>query len=96
MTPGSAHEPPDPPRGVVLIGLRRSGKTSVGALLARRLGRELLDTDAWCEEEAGPISSPVAPQWIGDKHARSPRTLATAWLQPMRQDWCTEISNPRI
>ena len=30
---------------IILIGLRGSGKTSVGRMLAERLGREFLDTD---------------------------------------------------
>jgi len=38
---------------IVLIGYRGSGKTSVGAELARRLGRELVDTDALVERKAG-------------------------------------------
>jgi len=50
--------PKDPPtgpasRGVVLIGLRRSGKTQIGTLLAQHLNRPFLDTDAWCETTEG-------------------------------------------
>lgn len=38
---------------IVLIGYRCSGKTGVGKLLARELGREFIDTDALIEENAG-------------------------------------------
>lgn len=37
---------------IVLIGLRCSGKTSVGRLLGRRLDREFVDTDVIIAEEA--------------------------------------------
>ncbi len=38
---------------IVLIGYRCSGKTEVGKILARQLGRDFLDTDAVLEERAG-------------------------------------------
>ncbi len=38
---------------IVLIGYRCSGKTVVGKILARELGREFLDTDELIEENAG-------------------------------------------
>lgn len=38
---------------IVLIGYRAVGKTSVGALVAQRLGRPLIDFDAVVETEAG-------------------------------------------
>ena len=38
---------------IVLIGYRCSGKTAVGKVLARELGRDFLDTDALVEENAG-------------------------------------------
>ena len=38
---------------IVLIGYRCSGKTVVGKILARELGRNFLDTDALIEENAG-------------------------------------------
>ena len=40
-------------RNLVLIGMMGCGKTTVGGLLARRLGRELVDTDAYIEAQAG-------------------------------------------
>jgi shikimate kinase len=38
---------------VVLVGLMGTGKTSVGRVLADRLGRRLLDSDAVIEERTG-------------------------------------------
>ena len=38
---------------VVVVGMMGAGKTSVGTLLAERLGRPFLDVDAWIEDEEG-------------------------------------------
>ena len=43
----------DADRNVVLIGMRGSGKTTVGAILAGRLHRELIPLDALVVYEAG-------------------------------------------
>jgi shikimate kinase len=40
---------------LVLTGFMGTGKTTVGQLLARRLGREFVDTDVVIEERHGPI-----------------------------------------
>ena len=40
-------------KNIVLIGMMGCGKTTVGGLLAARLGRELADTDAWVEAREG-------------------------------------------
>ena len=40
-------------RHVALVGMMGAGKTTVGRLLAARLGRPLVDTDAWIERRAG-------------------------------------------
>ncbi|WP_297720942.1 shikimate kinase [Intestinimonas sp.] len=40
-------------RNIVLIGMMASGKTTVGGLLAARLGRTLADTDALIEAREG-------------------------------------------
>jgi len=43
------------PSRIVLTGFSGTGKSTVGPLLARMLGWELLDTDAMVEEQHGPI-----------------------------------------
>ena len=50
--------PPPPPRlapNVVLTGFMGTGKTTVGKLVAERLGRGFVDTDDIIEERHGPI-----------------------------------------
>jgi len=50
-------------RNLVLIGYRATGKTEVGALLARKLARPLVDLDAALEAEMGQsITALVAAQ----------------------------------
>ncbi len=41
------------PQRIVLIGFMGSGKTTVGRILAARLGRAFVDTDALVEQRAG-------------------------------------------
>ena len=41
------------PKNIVLIGMMGCGKTTVGGLLSRRLGWELVDTDACIEQRQG-------------------------------------------
>ena len=54
---------------IVLIGMPASGKSSVGALLAEKLGRELVDTDALIVEKAGE-SIPALFEKHGEAHFR--------------------------
>lgn len=51
----SSSEQPDEPRNIVLTGFMGTGKSTVGRLLARRLGRRHLDTDTLIERRHGPI-----------------------------------------
>ncbi len=60
---------------IVLIGMPGSGKSTVGALLADQLGRELVDTDALIEERAG-ISISEIFSAFGEKHFRDLETSA--------------------
>jgi shikimate kinase len=61
--PEPPHEPPAPatppgPRRVFLVGMMGAGKTSVGRLLAQRLGRRFIDADHEIEARCG-VSIPV-------------------------------------
>jgi len=40
-------------RNLILTGFMGTGKTTVGQLIAQRLGREFVDTDRWVEARAG-------------------------------------------
>lgn len=61
---------------VVLVGPRGAGKSSVGPLLAARLGVSFVDTDRLVEEEAG---RPLPEIWAaGEFRAREARALGKA------------------
>jgi shikimate kinase len=57
------------PGNLVLTGFMGTGKTTVGRLLAERLGRPFVDTDALIEERHGPISALFAEH--GEAHFRA-------------------------
>lgn len=48
-----ADAPPAEARPIALLGVRGAGKSSVGAALAKRLGRRFVELDALIEEAAG-------------------------------------------
>lgn len=53
-------------KNLILIGMMGSGKTTVGRILSRRLGRALVDTDEMIESRAGrPIPDIFATQGEG-------------------------------
>ncbi len=54
---GIFHEIYKSKENIVLIGMPGSGKTTVGKLLAEKLGREFIDTDHIIESENGNISA---------------------------------------
>lgn len=45
---------------VVVLGLMGSGKTTIGRLVADRLGRDLIDGDVWLEARAGTTAAGIA------------------------------------
>lgn len=60
-----------------------SGKTSVGAILARRAGRELLDSDALLEERTGATAAEIAARHgIDELHRLEGEVLREALAHP--------------
>lgn len=62
---------------VMLIGYRATGKSSVGRLLAGRLGVDFIDTDHLIEAQYGPISRLVAEKGWTFFRAREKEALAS-------------------
>lgn len=75
--------PPAPPRRVVLLGYMCSGKSTVGAALARRLAWGFLDFDVEIERRAGvPVRALVAAE--GEAGLRAREAALTAEVGEMR------------
>ena len=72
-----------PGRNIVLIGLMGAGKTTVGKLLAARLGRPFVDTDAVVENDA---RSSVAELFSthGERHFRALESAAVRQVAALR------------
>lgn len=68
------------PENIVLIGMMGCGKTTVGGLLARRLGRELADTDLLIEARTG--------RSIPDLFARE----GEEWFRALELELCRELA----
>jgi len=67
------------PINLVLIGFMGSGKSSIGRLLATKLGFHLLDTDAMVVEDAGMQITEIF-QWKGEEGFRDYEARALAYL----------------
>lgn len=63
-------------KNIVLIGMRGAGKTSIGAILARKLGRKLIEMDTLIVQEAG-MSIPQLVEAHGWDHFRAIECLVT-------------------
>jgi len=74
---------PNAPRHVVLVGLMASGKSTVGRLLARRLGRPFVDNDDALEARSGRTARAIADAEGADAlHSLEAETLLAALDQP--------------
>jgi shikimate kinase len=62
-----------PESNVVLIGLMGAGKTTIGAALAKRLGKTFLDSDHVLEEHTG-VSVATIFEVEGEEHFRDRET----------------------
>jgi shikimate kinase len=71
-------DPVAPPRRIVLTGFMGSGKSTVGPLLAARLGWSFLDVDDVIEAEAGTIAEIFARH--GEAHFRAAEYATIARL----------------
>ena len=69
-------------RNIVLTGFMGTGKTTVGRLLADRLGHEFVDTDALIESRHGPIPA------IFGEHGEG-------WFRRLERDLAAELSERR-
>ncbi|MGZ8766535.1 MAG: shikimate kinase, partial [Acidimicrobiia bacterium] len=64
---------------VVIIGPMGSGKTTIGRLLARRLGRPFVDNDAVLEQESGHTAAEIArDDGVDALHTREAAVLCAA------------------
>ncbi len=59
-----------PVKNVALLGFMGCGKTTVGRLLAKKLGFSFLDTDSLIEEKSG-LSIPQIFELFGEEHFRN-------------------------
>jgi shikimate kinase len=76
---GAEHNTPSTDSAIVLVGPPSSGKSTVGRLLAERLGIEFVDVDDVIEERAGkPIAEIFAVE--GEPYFRELETEATVAL----------------
>ena len=79
-TPRTSEAGPPETRSIVLTGMPGCGKSTLGAILAQRLGRELIDTDAEIEKRTG-MSIPEIF-----------RTRGEPWFRDLETEIIREIS----
>jgi len=72
-------------RNYVLIGFMGAGKTTVGKSLAKRLGADFQDTDAWIERDTGLTVSDIFQQF-GEEHFRMLETALVKKLSSSLQN----------
>ncbi len=69
---------------LILIGLRGSGKTTVGRIVAQRLGREFVDLDDETAQDLGATS--VAPAWRAHGEPEFRQAEGRALREVLRSD----------
>jgi shikimate kinase len=72
-----------PGRNIVLIGLMGTGKTAAGKILAERLGRPFVDTDAIVERESG-HTIPELFTTVGERGFRDEEAAAVRHAAALR------------
>jgi shikimate kinase len=83
MTQGDAHERAAPrlkPQRIVLIGFMGSGKSTVGKILAARLGWDFVDTDEVVQERTGAPVTRIFEE-LGERAFREKEAHALASLE---------------
>ncbi len=63
-------------RSIVLVGMPGCGKSTVGQLIAKKLGREFIDTDALIEKKSGMSCAEIIEKY-GEAEFRTRETEAT-------------------
>ncbi len=72
-----------PGRNIVLIGLMGSGKSTVGRVLAERLGRPFMDTDEIVQRETGRTITELFAS-VGERDFREHEAAAVRWVSALR------------
>lgn len=73
-------------RNIILVGYMACGKSSIGRLLAKRLGCRLLDTDTYIEQKAGKLIKEI----FADEGEAYFRQLETDCIQELIQKYAGE------
>ena len=67
---------------IILIGFRGTGKTTVGRILAQRLGKEFIDADEYLEQKVGKSIKDIFAEG-GEKLFREIESQVIAELSPL-------------
>ena len=73
-------------RNIILVGYMACGKSSIGRILAKRLGCRLLDTDTYIEQKAGKLIKEI----FADEGEAYFRQLETDCIQELIQKYVKE------
>ena len=93
MSPSAQSEASNPPRRIALTGFMGSGKSTVGPLVAARLGWTFADVDGVIEAEAGTTIAEIFARH-GEREFRAREQEAIARLAGHADRPLTWISGP--